>query len=86
MPTHPKLESWKDAQPPLSKGCGCLALCAIGLLASAFLMGAMMGDYIGPAEGAAANAHRANIQMLLSLFVIVICGVVGNWLVSKRRK
>lgn len=79
------MNEWRDSQNPGSKGCGCATLVGIGLLACGFLMGSMMGDYIGPPEGAAQNAHQKNITVLLSLIALVLCITVGNWLVKKRK-
>jgi hypothetical protein len=45
--------AWRDAQSPAQRGCGCVTLIALGLLCLAFMFGGMMGDYIGPPEGAA---------------------------------
>ena len=79
------IEEWRDSQSPVSKGCGCAVLMGIGVLACAFLMGSVMGDYIGPPEGAAQDIHNKNITILLALGTLLLCGIAGGWLVSRRR-
>jgi ABC-type arginine transport system permease subunit len=82
--TKARLEEWRDAQPLSQKGCGCIGLLALGVLCFAFMGGAMMGDYMGPPEGAAEDARTKGIVIVLSLVGIVACGVVGAGLMAKR--
>lgn len=85
MHLRTRLEEWRDAQPPSARGCGCVGLVGIGLLAGAFLMGALMGDYGGPPEGRAHDIHIKNVIILNSFAVLILCVTIGNWLVKKRR-
>jgi len=85
MHSRSRFEKWRDAQSPISKGCGCIALVAIGLLACAFMMGALMGDYFGPPEGRAHDIEVKNTIILRSLGVLTLCALVGSWLIKKRR-
>jgi hypothetical protein len=80
-----RLNEWRDAQSSTAKGCGCATLFAIGLLACAFIMGAVMGDYVGPREGAAADIRSKNHTLLIGFIAIALCWVAGRWLISNRR-
>lgn len=83
MPFPSQLEEWKDSQSPAAKGCGCAALVGIGGLAFAVMSVSSMGDYGGPPEGAAANSRLKGTLMLVSFVVLVLCFIIGRWLVGK---
>jgi len=63
-------------------GCGCLI--GIGLILTAVMIGAMMGDYIGPPEGAEANRREADLRVALSFAGLVAAGWAGVALIRKK--
>ena len=68
----------------MEKGCGCALLFAIGLLSIARMLGSVMGDYIGPPEGAAQDIHDKNVTILTSFCMLIACTIIGILLLRKR--
>ncbi len=48
--------------------------------------GAMMGDYIGPPEGIAADAHTKAVVIRTAFFWFVFCATGESWFVTSQRR
>jgi hypothetical protein len=65
-------------------GCGCLMF--LGALCFAFVGGALMGDYMGPASGRNRDQAEKRVRIIGGLIGVAACFGAGVRLLGKDRK